>query len=162
MTRKLAALLFLLSTCPALATESTWEVLERFGLTGTWSANCGQPATVSGFHTIFSKDAGGLARRELDFGAKSIYTTFVDGAEMISPSMLKITIRNADPKFEKFNSKTFWTVLIKENAPQTERAFRVRFFQSITTEGKIAVKDGVDLRFGKPSLWQYKCRSAMS
>ncbi|MBR1198364.1 hypothetical protein JQ634_08925 [Bradyrhizobium sp. AUGA SZCCT0240] len=132
------------------------------GLTGTWSANCGQPATVSGFHTIFSRDADGLARRELDFGAKSIYATIVDGAEIISSSMLKITVRNADPKFAEFNGKTFWTVFLKENDPQTEKAFRIRFFQSITTEGKIVVKDGIDSRFGKPSPWLYKCRSALS
>jgi hypothetical protein len=93
---------------------------------------------------------------------KSIYATFVDGAEMISPSMLKITVRNADPKFEKFNNKTFWIVLIKEDDPQTKKAFRIRFFQSITTEGKVAVKDGVRQNDGKPSAWAYKCRSAMS
>lgn len=81
---------------------------------------------------------------------------------MISPSMLKITVRNADPKFEKFNNKTFWTELIMENDPQTKKAFRIRYFQSIATEGKMAVKDGINLRFGKPSPWLYKCRSAMS
>ena len=97
MTRAVVAtaLMLLLSTSSALAAESTWDVLERFGLSGTWSATCGEPATVSRFHTIFSKDADGLARREIDFGVKSIYATFVDGAEMISPSMLKITVRNA-------------------------------------------------------------------
>jgi hypothetical protein len=164
MTRAVVAtaLMLLLSTSSALAAESPWDVLERFGLTGTWSATCGEPATVSRFHTIFSKDADGLARREIDFGVKSIYATFVDGAEMISPSMLKITVRNADPKFEKFNNKTFWTVLTKETDPQTQKAFRIRYFQSITTEGKMAVKDGINLRLGKPSPWLYKCRSAMS
>jgi hypothetical protein len=163
MTQTVAAFIFFLSTtCSALAAESTWDVLERFGLTGTWSSICGQAATVSRFHTIFSKDADGLARREVDFGVKSIYATFVDGAEMISPSMLKITVRNADPKFEKFNHKTFWIVLIKEDDPQSKKAFRIRFVQSITTEGKVAVKDGIRQNDGKPSAWQYKCRSAMS
>ena len=163
MTRAVVAtaLMLLLSTSSALAAESTWDVLERFGLTGTWSATCGEPATASLFHVIFSKDADGLARREIDFGAKSIYATFVDSAEMISPSMLKITVRNADPKFEKHNNKTFWIVLIKENDPRT-KALRIRYFQSITTDGRTAVKDGTNLRFGKPSPWAYKCRSAMS
>jgi len=164
MTRAIAtaALMFFLSTRAAFAAETAWDVLERFGLTGVWAANCGQPATVTRFHTMFSKDADRLARRKLDFGAKSIYATFVDSAEMISPSMLKITVRNADPKFEKFNNKTFWTELIMENDPQTKKAFRIRYFQSIATEGKMAVKDGINLRFGKPSPWLYKCRSAMS
>ncbi|WP_420964227.1 hypothetical protein [Bradyrhizobium sp. B120] len=161
MTQSVAALIFFLAaTCSASAAESAWDVLKRFGLTGVWADDCRQPASVDHFRTIYSEDAEGLARRELDFGMRSIYATFVDGAEMMSPSMLKITIRNADPKFEKFNDKTFWIVLLREDDPQTKGAFRMRYFNSVTTEGKVGIRNG--LRLGKPSPWLYNCRSSMS
>src|SRR6202012_4429289 len=64
-----AVTLSLLYAPSVWATETTWDVLENFGLRGTWAISCGQPATSKSFHTIFVKGTGGLAMREIDFGA---------------------------------------------------------------------------------------------
>jgi hypothetical protein len=93
--------LMLLSSVTALA-ETTWDVLERFGLAGVWGISCAQPANPKSFHTIFSKGSDGRAIREIDYGAGyPILLTIVEDAQIISPSKLKFRVRNADPNWGK-------------------------------------------------------------
>jgi hypothetical protein len=90
----------LLSGAYAAAAETTWDILERFGLAGVWSTSCAQLATPKSFRTIFSKGTDGLAVREIDYGAGfPIRVTIVESAQMISPLKLKIRVRNTDPNW---------------------------------------------------------------
>jgi hypothetical protein len=158
-----AALTFFLSTCPAFAAETPWDVLQRFGLMGVWAASCKHPSTRTNFREIFSKDASGLARRLVDRGAEiPLALSFVDSAQMISPSTLRLRIRNADPNWGPVNNLTYDVVLTKEDDPETKETFRIRFLQSIQSDGKVIAKDGILIQLGKPTYWVYKCRSAMS
>jgi hypothetical protein len=158
-----AALIFLLSTCSAFAAETTWDVLERFGLTGVWSTSCDQPATPKSFRTMFSKGPDGPAMREIDFGAGfPIRLTLVESAQIISPLKLKIRVRNVDPNWGNTNNMIHEAVMIKESNPQTNDIVRIRVIESILSDGTILVKDGILKSLGKPSFWNYKCRSAMS
>jgi hypothetical protein len=57
---------------------------------------------------------------------------------------------------------THEAVMIKESNPQTGEIVRIRFLESILSDGTVLVKDGILQSIGKPSYWNYKCRSAMS
>lgn len=156
------ALVILLSTCRTSAADTAWDALERFGLTGVWSTTCDQPPTAKNFREIYSKDKDGQARRELDFGAGfPIAVTFVDRAEIVSPSTIKLVVRNADPSLGKFNILITEVVWMKESDSQT-KDIRIRGLSSKVSDGRVLVQDGILLSIGKPSFWKYKCRSAMS
>jgi hypothetical protein len=163
VARAAAVLIFLLSTCSAFAAETAWDVLERFGLTGVWSTSCNQPATPKTFRTIFAKGTDGIAIREIDHGAGfPIRLTLVESAQMISPLKLKIRVRNADPNWGQANNVIHEAVMIKESNPKTNEILRIRVIESILSDGTVLVQDGILKSLGKPSYWNYKCRSAMS
>ena len=165
MTRAAVVLLFFLSTCPALAVENAWGVLERFGLTDVWAPDCRKHPTVTYFHVIFSQDADGLARLKFDFGLNHLYLSFVDNAEVVSPSTIKLRGHNADPKYGPINNKAFELSLVKQNDPndpQSKEMIRIRYLDARYIEGRVVVKGGIRLSDGKPVGWLYKCRSAIS
>jgi len=60
------------------------------------------------------------------------------------------------------NNLTYDVVLTKEDDPQTREIFRIRFLESIRSDGKVIAKGGILIALGKPTFWEYKCRSAMS
>src|SRR5260370_6983421 len=110
---------------------------------------------------MYSKENGGRARREggcragFPIGAK-----FVDSAQIISPSMIKLIVRNADPTLGgKYNNLIIEVVWIKETYSQTNE-IRIRGFSSRSSDGKLIVQDGILMSHRKPSFWIYKCRSA--
>jgi hypothetical protein len=144
---------------PASA-ESPAEVLKHFGLTGTWAADCKSPATRSSFYETFFTDASGLARRDVDRGVEiPIAVSYVDVAEIFSSSTLKGRIRNADPNWGSLDNLYYDFVLIKEDDPLTNEPVRYRFLESVVSDGRIIAKGGILLRLGKPTFWQYRCRS---
>jgi hypothetical protein len=160
MKRKAATLVLLLSTCSPCAAETAWDVLERFGLTGVWSASCNRPATQTNFREIYSKDSNGIARRGVDFGTGfPVGVTFVESAQIISPSKIKLRVRNADARWGKNNNVITDVVFMKEDDPETKEIFRIRGLNSITSDGRVIVKDGILMSLGKPSFWEYKCRN---
>jgi hypothetical protein len=161
VTQAAAALVLLFSTYSAFAAENAWDVLERFGLTGVWSASCAKPATPKSFRTIFAKGADRQAIREIDYGAGfPIRLTIVESAQMISPLKLRIRVRNTDPNWGPTNNVVHEAVLIKENNAQ--EVVRIRVIESILNDGTVLVQDGILKSIGKPGFWDYKCRSAMS
>jgi hypothetical protein len=163
MTRAIATLMLFLSTYPASAAETSWDVLQRFGLVGVWAASCQHPSTQTSFFEIFSKDSSGLARREVDRGAQiPIASSFVDSAQMISPSTLRMRVRNADRNWGKMNNLTYEVVFTKKDDPKSKDIFRIRALESIRSDGKVIAKGGILIVLGKPTFWQYNCRSAMS
>jgi hypothetical protein len=144
---------------PALA-ESPAELLKRFGLMGTWAADCKSPPARLNFYENFFADSGGLARRDVDRGTEiSIATSYIDAAEMVSPNKLKGRIRNADPNWETLDKLTYDVVFVKENDPQTGETIRYRVLESLVSDGRVIAKNGILLRLGKPTFWEYRCRS---
>jgi len=76
--------------------------------------------------------------------------------------MLKIRVRNPDPNWGATNNLTHEAALIKEDDPQTKAIFRIRFLESIRSDGMVIVRNGILIARRKPSFWVYKCRDAMS
>jgi hypothetical protein len=139
------------------------DVLATFGLTGVWSTSCTAEPTPRAWRTIFAEGADGLALREIDFGAgHPIRLTIVESAQLLSPLKLKIRVRNTDRNWGATYNVISESVMIKEINPQTNEIVRIRYIETVLGDGTRLVKDGILLSRGKPSYWQYKCRSAMS
>jgi len=161
-----AFLMLLVSAGPSFATETVWDVLEGFGLTGVWSVACAAPTTAANYRYIYSKAANGGATRELDFGVSELTSSVIESAELVSPSTLKIRVRNADPRFQHLNNLILETVLIKQIHSGTGE-LRVRFIEASDSAGHVFIKGGLvvggaQARVGKPTFWQYKCRPTMT
>jgi hypothetical protein len=60
------------------------------------------------------------------------------------------------------NNLTYDVVFTKEDDPKSNEIFRIRALESIRSDGKVIAKGGILVVLGKPTFWQYKCRSAMS
>ena len=154
------ALAFVASTASA---ETPWEVLERFGLTGTWAASCDRASTRQNFFETFSRGPNGAARRDVDRGAEvPIAASFIESAEILSQTTLRFRIRNSDPNWGRLNNLTYDVVFIKEDDPRTKEPIRIRGLESAVSDGRIIAKGGMLLSIAKPTYWQYKCRMAIS
>jgi hypothetical protein len=158
-----AAVLLSVASIRPVAAETTWEVLQRFGLTGTWAVSCNARSTRTNFFETYFKDSNGLARREVDWGAETpVGVSFLDSAQIISPTVLKGRIRNADPNWGAMNNLTYDFVITIENNPANGEIYRFRFLESKRSDGKVIARGGLFATLGKPTFWVYKCRQVVS
>lgn len=157
-----AVIIFLLSASSASA-ETTWENLQRFGLTGVWAYFCDRPATRINYFETYAGAPNGFGRREVDRGLEiPTAVSFVESAQIVSPSTLRAKIHNADPNWGPLNDFSYDVTLIMEVGPKTKAPWRIRFLASIRGDGKILAKNGVYFGAGQPTAWQYKCPTSMS
>jgi hypothetical protein len=146
-----AALLALLPGA-ALA-DTTWDAMQRFGLTGTWALSCKQAAGPSNFWMTYYRDAGGVVRRTLERGSSPDYPTLmvvIDSAHLITSTTMAARFRNDDPNWGDSNGTSVDIIIIKENG-------RVRTLDSKGSNGKQYVKDGIVVSSGNPIPWIEKC-----
>jgi hypothetical protein len=131
--------------------QTTWEAMQKFGLTGTWSTSCKDAASASNFRMTYYQDASGVVRRTGDRGpsAPSLAVTF-DSAKLITSTTLAARVRNDDPNWGTSNGATSDIVMIKENG-------RMRTLESTTPDGQQIVKDGIIVSSGTPIAWVEKC-----
>jgi hypothetical protein len=102
----------------------------------------------------------GLARRDVDRGVEiPIVISYVDIAETTLPNALRGRIRNADPNWGALNNLHYDFVLIKEDDPLTKETTRIRFVESVASDGRVIAKGGILLSVGKPTPWHYSCHS---
>ena len=153
---------FIVTSNCALA-ETAWVTLQRFGLTGVWAYFCERPATRINYFETYAGGPDGLARREVDRGIEiPTALSFIDDVQMISPFKLQARIRNSDPHWGPLNNLSYDVILMKEEDPSTKEILRVRFLKAIRSDGKILARDGMYFDSGKPTVWEYKCRTSMS
>jgi hypothetical protein len=157
------AALILCFSADSTSAETIWDVIQRFGWTGMWSAACNHRPTRTNFREILSGDPTGLGRREIDRGEEiPVALSFVDSAKIVSPRILKGRVRNADPNWEALNNLTYDIVIIKEVDPLTEEIARIRYIDSIRSDGKVIAKGGILLAVGKPTFWEYRCHNEVA
>ncbi len=145
----LAALLALLSN--AAFAQTAWDAMQAFGLTGTWSLNCHAPASGSNYWMTYYRDASGVARRSLDRGDNgSKLMLAIDSAHLITSTTLAARMRNDDPGWGDSNGTSADVVIVQENG-------RLRTLNSMGSDGKQYVKDGIALLSGNPMPWLEKC-----
>jgi hypothetical protein len=143
LRRVLVAIAFLVPLGSTFA-ETPWDVLTRFGLTGTWARNCGVAPDASVFWQTFSRDKNGRVQVRVDRGHDVPSLTYtVDGARLISANKLRLINRYDD-------GTIYDVILIKEEN-------RVRTLESKTNDGKELAKDAVNISSGQPTAWLEKC-----
>jgi hypothetical protein len=80
-----AVLVYMVSISSASA-ETTWDILQRFGLTGVWAYFCDLPATRANYFETYAGGPNGLARREVDRGIEiPTAVIFIEDAQIVSP-----------------------------------------------------------------------------
>jgi hypothetical protein len=142
---------FLVLLSSAALAQATWDALQRFGLTGAFSASCKDPPAVGNPWVYFSLDANGVVGRKLNSGTAT-FMAVIDGAELVNPTTLKMKLRNDDPRWQAANGVVFDLILVREN-----NSIRTR--QSTGNDGVEYVKDGIVKSTGKPSPTIEKCQS---
>src|ERR1700676_580480 len=146
----LAALLALLSG--TASAQTTWSAMQSFGLTGTWSASCKDPASPANGWLTYYQDTSGVVRRTFDRGPgqPSLMVT-VDSAKIITSTTIAARFRNDDPNWGNQNGISVDLALIKENG-------HVRTLSSTGSDGKQYIKDGVVVSSGTAIPWLEKCK----
>lgn len=145
----LTALLALLSG--TASAQTTWNAMQSFGLTGTWSASCKDPASPANSWMTYYQD-GGVVRRTLDRGpGQPSLMVVIDSAKIITSTTIAARFRNDDPNWGNANGISVDLALIKENG-------RVRTLSSAGSDGKQYIKDGIVVSSGTPIPWLEKCK----
>jgi hypothetical protein len=150
----LAALAALVSLLPASAmAETTWQVLQRFGWTGSWAASCNDPPSGRNIWINLIAAADGSVRRKLDRGHDAPpLMSVVDSAQIAGGDTLDTRLRNDDPQWGPADGRYYDVVM------QKAANGGIRTFQSKGSDGKEYVKDGMFTATGQPSPWTFKCR----
>jgi hypothetical protein len=134
-----------LAAAPAAASAQTIaDVMEQWGLLGTWAVNCGQPpGQASGAHITYVR-RGGNVDVVRDFGnpARNDTSAVID-ARPVSGGGLELTV---DPK------QVFTYVLVKGADG------RIRSVSGRLASGEYTVRDGKFVSTGGPTPWQTRCR----
>ena len=101
---KISALWALVLFPGSASAETTWDVLQRIGRTGTWAANCWfGPSWRNHWVTLF-RDTDSIVRQKIDRGADGpSLTSVVDSAQILTPSTLQIRFRHDDPNYGASN-----------------------------------------------------------
>ena len=140
----------LLFPAPAFA-ETTWDVLQRFGWTGTWAASCQDAPSAKNVWTILTRDPDGVVKRKLDRGPDGPpLISVVDSAQVVTPSTMQVRLRNDDPNWGAMNGVFFDVVQTIENDA-------LRALQSKGSDGKDYIKDGIVIATGRPSASLHRC-----
>jgi hypothetical protein len=150
---RVAALAALASVLPASAkAETTWEVFQRFGLTGTWAESCNHPPSARNPWMSSIAQPNGSVRRKFDAGGGTIRMLAVDSAEITDGDTLHARLRNDGPEWGAANGLYF------DVAMQKSADGAIRTFQSKGSDGKQYINDGIYTSTRTPVPWQYKCR----
>ena len=134
-----------------LAQERPWPVLERMGVTGTWSVSCSAGASKTNTVSTYYTEKQGLVRRRYDRGpeAQALNVT-IDAAQQLGPTRLRMRQRQDDPNWGASNGVVF--DMVAEIA-----GGRIRLISMTRGDGTAIVKDGIVVATGKPSPDVEKC-----
>jgi hypothetical protein len=131
--------------------ETTWDVLQRFGLVGTWAYPCSQPPSTTNWWVTYFKDPVGLAKRSADRGpGVPKLMVAIDSAQILSSTTMAVRSRDDDPNWGQSNGTVFDVVLVKENG-------RVRSLSARTSTGQEFIKNGIVVASNAPAPWLEKC-----
>ncbi len=127
------------------------QVLERHGLAGPFSYNCGSlPSKANIYHVYRIIDAGHAQLDNMDGPGSKLNAISIDKAKELTPNTIRVsgvTVQAADPKFQGVR---FTLVLRVEHE-------RIRTIEQSTEKGDIIVSDGRIKANGLPALWLAKC-----
>ena len=128
---------------PARA-ESDSETLTAFGILGTWAVDCHRPASSSNPHIAYRAGAGGQPTYE--YRANAVQADF-------TAELREVRILAADRVafIEPVRGAEFRVTLMRLADG------RIRLLESLESDGKPIIRDGVILRSGQPAAALEKC-----
>jgi hypothetical protein len=145
----IATVLMLLSH--AACAQSTWLVLQRFGLVGTWAYPCSAAPSTTNWWTTYFQSADGRARRSADRGpSEPKLMVAIDSAEILTSTTMAARFRNDDPNWGQMNGVVVDIIMVKENG-------RIRTLTSRSMAGQEFIKNGVVVSSNAPAPWLEKC-----
>lgn len=145
----LAAFFALLAN--AAVAQTTWDAMQSFGLTGTWSPSCQTAPSPSNYWMTYYLDSAGVVRRRVDLGpSRANLMNAVDSAQIMTATTIDTHIRNDDPGYGATNGLVFDVIIVKQNG-------HVRTLASQGSDGKAYISDGIVIANGQPSVWLEKC-----
>ena len=133
---------------PAAANaETVRQVLQQFGLLGTWANDCSQPPAQNNFHTVYAPLPNGNVRRTYYNAPGKSYSQYVlERVNRISSDQIFYQQKGSDGRVD---------VVLKKDGN------RYHVLSSQNENGKIYVQEG---KFtsntgnpGQESPWQTKC-----
>lgn len=135
----------------AACAQTTWEVLQRFGLVGTWAYPCSAAPSTTNWWTTYFQGADGRAWRSADRGpGQPKLMVAIDSAQMITATTLATRFRNDDANWGQMNGVATDIILVKENG-------RIRTLTARSTTGQEFIKNGVIVSSNTPAPWLEKC-----
>jgi hypothetical protein len=142
---KWAAIFLVTLGVPASASaQSIADVMEQWGLVGTWAVNCHlPPSRTNGMHSTYTRQLGGNVDVRRDFGdSRYNDVSQVISARVQADGMLEVTV---DPR------QVFTYVLFKGADG------RIRSMTGRLGSGEYTVRDGKFVASGAPTPWQSRC-----
>lgn len=131
--------------------QSTWDVLQKYGWTGTWSMHCDQPLSASNPSSVIYLGTDGQVYRKLVRGAgyDDLYSV-VEQASGLTSTTLHTHWRNSTGWTGDTANTTMDMVVALENG-------QVRTLESKGSDGKEYIKDGIITLNNNPAPWMAKC-----
>ena len=148
MWRGIAIALIVLAAIPAAASPSTEEVLHEFHLFGTWTVDCGKPASPANPYVKVTNPSPGLVLEEHQLSADGPVNRYsVLAAERLSPTRVAL-----DVIFQPGNESEERERLVLQVRDGTRRTI---FNQA--QDGPVLVKDGAVVGHGMKTPLLTKC-----
>lgn len=146
-SQKLVVLMLLLpmiATSRAHADDGSSEAFRAFGLEGIWSPDCRQPPSKDNPRVVWRDPIDGPVLHAVTFdGITWALVDTVSGATILDDNVIRFTsVRNG---------KIFATATVERIGD------RIHPTTSVGALGEIYVRDGIELRTGKPTPTDERC-----
>ncbi|HJQ60522.1 MAG TPA: hypothetical protein VJ890_26690 [Vineibacter sp.] len=140
-----AAMIAAVVTPAGAAAQSIAEVMEQWGLVGTWAVNCHlPPSRTNGMHSTYLPQLAGNVDVRRDFGDPQYNdVSQVIAARLQPDGRLEVTV---DPR-------QIFTYTLAKGADG-----RIRSMIGRLGNGEYTVRDGKFVATGAPTPWQSRCR----
>jgi hypothetical protein len=134
---------------PALANADTpRDVLDKFGMLGTWATDCSRPSDGDNFYTVYAGMENGKVRRtyyNTPDREKAYNEYIITRAIRLPADQLSYRQENSAKEHDKID-----VILLKDGN-------KYKIWSSVTEDGRELVKDGKFPKSGDESPWQAKC-----
>ena len=134
---------------PALANADTpRDVLDKFGMLGTWATDCSRPSDADNFYTVYAGMGNGRVRRTYynTPDREKAYNEYIITRAIRLPADQLSYRQEGSVDHDKID-----VILLKDGN-------KYKIWSSVTEDGRELVKDGKFPKSGEESPWQAKCK----
>ena len=140
----------LLVALPARA-DAVLDVIRTAGLLGTWAESCAAgPSRWNWFVTFYVTGNSTVRRKGETGGDDPVLDGAVDSAQRVTPTMVRLRLRNDDPNWGPDNGTIY-------DAEAELRDGKWHVLNSVRRDGTQLIKDGKFVASGKPTPVLQRC-----